>query len=319
MQAYVNKLTELGAVLIAPLQESQSPSVDSAGGLVGAWSGTTATVLGPGELGLGGAVSLTPGAILLLDSAPPSAAITAIGTPGVAYTVGGWVKTTASTSNAGSLWYWGLTLFEARDEGGSGTQCPWHLGVTPSGTLGFAAGRARTDVTRYASELPINDGEWHWIAVVVDGTSLTLLVDVDAETVAIPAADRSLRDEGDAQSNISIGCRTTDAGGTTNQASGAYAGWFVVPSALAPLALEELRQYGLSGPVSTLAGGPVTGGDITILVRDWATHEHVGVVTPDEAGYWSIDVLPGQYDVTYIADGCAPICHGPYTVEAPTS
>lgn len=37
-------------------------------------------------------------------------------------------------------------------------------------------------------------------------------------------------------------------------------------------------------------------------------------VSPDENGHWSTAVDSGVYFVLYRADGCAPICHGPYTI-----
>ena len=50
-----------------------------------------------------------------------------------------------------------------------------------------------------------------------------------------------------------------------------------------------------------------------VLLFAWKTGKCLGKVIPDAAGNWSFD-----YDtnlivgITYIADGCEPITHGPY-------
>lgn len=55
-----------------------------------------------------------------------------------------------------------------------------------------------------------------------------------------------------------------------------------------------------------------------VVIRDWNTRELVARVVPDANGDWSAEVPPGTYDVSYLAEGCAPVLHGPYTVELPT-
>lgn len=54
-----------------------------------------------------------------------------------------------------------------------------------------------------------------------------------------------------------------------------------------------------------------------VIIRAWSSKTLVAAVKPDENGDWSVDVPPGQYDITFRALGCAPICHGPYTVLEP--
>lgn len=70
-----------------------------------------------------------------------------------------------------------------------------------------------------------------------------------------------------------------------------------------------------------LAGGPVTttGGVAAdeVLIHHRGSKLVAGRATPDIAGDWSIEVAPGVYDLTYWADGCGPVIHGPYTVAAP--
>ena len=69
----------------------------------------------------------------------------------------------------------------------------------------------------------------------------------------------------------------------------------------------------ISSNLTTQAGAP---GD-EVVIRNWTTRELVAKVIPDANGDWSAQVPPGTYDVSYIAENCAPVIHGPYTVELP--
>ena len=85
---------------------------------------------------------------------------------------------------------------------------------------------------------------------------------------------------------------------------------------LPPIAL--FRDYTgskatISSNLTTQSGAP---GD-EVVIRNWTTRELVAKVIPDANGDWSADVPPGTYDVSYIAENCAPVIHGPYTVELP--
>jgi hypothetical protein len=53
---------------------------------------------------------------------------------------------------------------------------------------------------------------------------------------------------------------------------------------------------------------------VTIIIRHWRTHHVTATTRADESGAWSAAVPPGQYDISYLADGRAPVAHGPYTV-----
>ncbi len=82
--------------------------------------------------------------------------------------------------------------------------------------------------------------------------------------------------------------------------------------------LELYLDYGggmvaISSNLTTQAGGP---GD-EVVIRNWTTRELVAKVIPDANGDWSAEVPPGTYDVSYIAENCAPVIHGPYTVTLP--
>lgn len=82
--------------------------------------------------------------------------------------------------------------------------------------------------------------------------------------------------------------------------------------------LEQRRGSLLALPVWNEVGGNATleNGDPVdrVVIRQWETNAFVDEVIPDENGDWAILLRPGDYDITYFADGCQPICHGPYTV-----
>lgn len=69
----------------------------------------------------------------------------------------------------------------------------------------------------------------------------------------------------------------------------------------------------ISSNLTTQAGAP---GD-EVVIRNWTTRELVAKVIPDANGDWSAEVPPGTYDVSYIAENCAPVIHGPYTITLP--
>ena len=69
----------------------------------------------------------------------------------------------------------------------------------------------------------------------------------------------------------------------------------------------------LSGRVLMSSGGPAD----EVVFRAWESRKLWARVYTDGNGDWSVDVPPGKYDVTYIAEGCAPVVHGPYNVVVP--
>lgn len=68
----------------------------------------------------------------------------------------------------------------------------------------------------------------------------------------------------------------------------------------------------ISGNATTVDGAAV---DLVRVFR-WPGGSLVGAVQPDANGDWSF-LLPGDSEIglTYIADGCRPVTHGPYFVE----
>lgn len=73
-------------------------------------------------------------------------------------------------------------------------------------------------------------------------------------------------------------------------------------------------------PTGTLSGTVTVsgnGGADQVVIRSASNRQLVALATPDETtGDWSASVPPGDYDISYFAPNCQPICHGPYTVTA---
>lgn len=67
----------------------------------------------------------------------------------------------------------------------------------------------------------------------------------------------------------------------------------------------------VSGNVTVFGNG----GAEQVVIRDVPTRQLITTATPDETtGDWTATVPPGDYDISYFAPDCQPICHGPYTV-----
>ena len=66
-----------------------------------------------------------------------------------------------------------------------------------------------------------------------------------------------------------------------------------------------------AGNARTITQDPVN----KVVVRDYRTNQHAAAVVPAPNGAWETYLPPGEYDVTYFAQGCPPLCHGPYHVE----
>lgn len=66
-----------------------------------------------------------------------------------------------------------------------------------------------------------------------------------------------------------------------------------------------------SGNATTAEGNPVD----FVRIFQWPTGGLETVATPDETGYWEVFIFwDGDYGITYIADGCQPVTHGPYSI-----
>jgi hypothetical protein len=84
-----------------------------------------------------------------------------------------------------------------------------------------------------------------------------------------------------------------------------------------PVAEQALRPFPYPEDLRRLGGTVVhpTPRLVRVLVRNWVTHHQTAATRPDDTGAWSVAVPAGRYDIAYLADGRAPVCHGPYVVE----
>lgn len=83
-------------------------------------------------------------------------------------------------------------------------------------------------------------------------------------------------------------------------------------------AAGEVRRFLLVAKVA-ISGNVIVagnGGADQVVIRNWTTRELIERVTPASNGDWAATVPEGQYDITYFAANCQPVCHGPYTVTA---
>jgi len=94
---------------------------------------------------------------------------------------------------------------------------------------------------------------------------------------------------------------------------GRYAAAFSVPTGPTVVSTFPDRRPGsaINGTAKTAAGEAAD----VVIVRAWDTKTLLASVTPNSDGTWSAAVPPGDVDITAIKSGCAPLCHGPYTVN----
>lgn len=69
-----------------------------------------------------------------------------------------------------------------------------------------------------------------------------------------------------------------------------------------------------------LAGTVLTDTNIgadSVIIRHWSNKKHREIIIPNVAtGVWESNFLSNdKYDITYLAEGCAPQIHGPYVPE----
>ena len=72
-----------------------------------------------------------------------------------------------------------------------------------------------------------------------------------------------------------------------------------------------LQQLTIGGNATTLTGEPAE----EVVIHHWLTRERYQTIIPDAQGNWTTTIWPGNYSLTYFADGFKPVCHGPYLFE----
>jgi len=93
-----------------------------------------------------------------------------------------------------------------------------------------------------------------------------------------------------------------------------YTAAFTPPERLvSPILLGYVPTVTISGNVIVSGNG----GAQLVVIRAVATRELITTATPNPiTGAWTAAVPPGDYDISYFAPDCQPVCHGPYTVTA---
>lgn len=177
---------------------------------------------------------------------------------------------------------------------------------------------ANTATTRSAA---VNTGVWHHVAC--SRASGTTRVFLNGAQFTSTTLNPNLNDTG----GFRIG---RGRGSSSNYLSGhlqdlrvtkgvaRYTADFTPPDQLIRLGPGGYIAVDARLPLKTLTGNATrnSGAPIdAVRIRGWVDRADVLSVTPDEDGDWSASIPPGQYDITYLADGCAPVCHGPYTVD----
>lgn len=72
-----------------------------------------------------------------------------------------------------------------------------------------------------------------------------------------------------------------------------------------------IRPVTIGGNATTRTGDPAE----EVIIHHWLTRERYQTIIPDAQGNWTATIWPGNYSLTYFADGFKPVCHGPYLFE----
>ena len=165
---------------------------------------------------------------------------------------------------------------------------------------------------------PITNNAWIHVAVQRTATAYQLFL---AGSLALTntVAASNLTQTGFSIGANSSGLERLQAGMADFRITAAarYSGNFTPPpmgslARFAPLLLP-------AGSV-TITGNCIVsgnGGAELVVIRDWDSRALIATTVPNATtGDWSASVPPGNYDISYFAPDCQPICHGPYTVTA---
>jgi hypothetical protein len=155
----------------------------------------------------------------------------------------------------------------------------------------------------------------HHIVMTVDADGSTLWVD-GAIYIRQSAYNNSFDQYGSATLYFSnLPNPTTGSSANTDHGSFYVSDIALYAASLSPAdisahALSALTAGVLKGTALLSTGAAAS----LVLVRRWATYEHVAAVVPGADGKWSAPVAPGIYEVTARGpSGYQPITHGPVT------
>ena len=150
-------------------------------------------------------------AIIITDSASVDNILQSIGNAN-SYSFSFWINTTDSTSLGSPAWYSDVCILELRTQTGSGTKCPFNIGMN-GGKLFF--GRTPNHTTSdqfFESTTLINTGEWVHCGITINVNTLKFYINNSLDsthTFTTATGDCSV---GTTTSNIQIGARTTNSG-----------------------------------------------------------------------------------------------------------
>lgn len=241
-----------GAIRSWALDDASEPIIESVvGAPVSAIGTITYEVQGPSVVpeGLEKAILTDNSSYLFCyDRAVVPVDMQSLGSTTNGFTAGGWVKT-LSNGGFGSYWYTAYPLMELKQETTTETKVTFSLGVDTGGVLACGiAWDGTSGWNKLVSALPvINDDNWHFIAVVRDGATITLYVDGVAEAFTISNVDMS---PGTVFTNLTIAANTNNFGGVLSSVRGSFAGFFLSPSILTGPDILNLYNLGINPAVA---------------------------------------------------------------------
>lgn len=167
------------------------------------------------------------------------------------------------------------------------------------------------------STTTVNDGALHHIVAVSSGTEYRLYIDGIFEplSVASGANDGKWLNNFADTDNVTIGC--SHPASPIQFFDGVIDEVAYYNRALTTVEVYEHYIEGstatvnVSGNATTYAGDPVD----TVCFFLWKDKRYNFSFKPDSNGDWEGTLNAGEYGVTYLAEGCKPITHGPYTVN----
>lgn len=244
---YLAAVESAGAIHAWMLDDTTSTVVDDIGGMDGTWQGTYAGFYPSSPFGdvVGSFYNgtnndnATYACAFIVNSAAVPADLQALGAIDGQFTIGGWFR----GRGYGTMLYWrsSYPLFEFRDQSTS-ANVPCSIGFDGDklafGHSWSSAGREYKTASTLGS--PADDGDWHFVAVTRNGASGYLYFDDTREAITLNNQDTSV---GAGACNVAVGANFSNSGGTVNQGSGAFSGWFIAPSELSQAALATLYSY----------------------------------------------------------------------------
>lgn len=194
--------------------------------------------------------------------------------------------------------------------------------ILTTGFIGFYAYGVSEAWSLRASQ-PLTLNQWTHVAFVRNATAVGLFLDGQL------SASKTISGSVTPFSDLHVGvARTANTGryfyGRIQDfrftKAARYVGDFTPPRQMTELVAGGCIAVDANTTLQTLSGA-ARKVDLSpaerILIHDATTGALIASAVPDPDGSWSAQVVPGQYDLTYLADGCAPVCHGPYAVIAP--